>query len=41
MTVQINYKNLSSKIKSTNLVLFVDEKYNIKGLKKHISKYEF
>ena len=41
MTVQINYKSLSSKIKATNLVLFVDEKYNINGLKKHISKYEF
>ncbi len=41
MTVQINYKSLSSKIKATNLVLFVDEKFNIKGLKKHISKYEF
>ena len=41
MTVQINYKGLSSKIKATNLVLFVDEKFNIEGLKKHISKYEF
>ena len=41
MTVQINYKSPSSKIKATNLVLFVDEKFNIKGLKKHISTYEF
>ena len=41
MTIQINYKSLSSKIKATNLVLFVDEKFNIKALKKHISEYEF
>ena len=41
MTVQINYKSLGSKIKANNLVLFVDEKFDIKGLKKHISKYEF
>ncbi len=41
MTVQINYKGSSSKIKATNLVLFVDEKFNIQGLKKHISKNEF
>ncbi len=41
MTVQINYKSSSSKIKATNLVLFVDEKFNIQGLKKHISKNEF
>ena len=41
MTVQINYKNISSKKVSSNLVLFVDEKFNISGLKKHISNSEF
>ncbi len=41
MTVQINYKNSSSKKNSSNLVLFVDEKFNINGLKKHISNSEF
>ena len=41
MTVQINYKNISSKKVSSNLVLFVDEKFNISGLKNHISNPEF
>jgi len=41
MTVQINYKSSSSKNISSNLVLFVDEKFNITGLKKHISNSEF
>ena len=34
MTVQINYKTSNSKKVSSNLVLFVDEKFNIRGLKK-------
>ena len=41
MAVQINYKNSSSKKVSTNLVLFVDEKFNISQLKKYISNFEF
>ena len=41
MTIQINYKYKGSSKTSTNLVLFVDEKFNIGGLKKHISNYEF
>ena len=41
MTVQINYKNSGSKKNSSNLILFVDEKFNISGLKKHISDTEF
>ena len=41
MTVQINYKSASSKKNSSNLVLFVDEKFNISGLKKDISNSEF
>jgi leucyl aminopeptidase len=40
MSVQINYKNNNFKKNSSNLVLFVDEKFNISGLKKHISKSE-
>ena len=40
MPVQINYKNKLSK-KLTDIILFVDENYNISGLKKHISKQEF
>ena len=38
MTVQVLYKN---KDNSNNLVLFVDEGFNINGLKKHISNTEF
>src|SRR5210317_1770821 len=41
MTVQINYKSNTLKKVSSNLVLFVDEKFNISGLKKYISNSEF
>ena len=41
MAVQINYKSSGSKNVSSNVVLFVDEKFNIGGLKKHISNSEF
>jgi leucyl aminopeptidase len=41
MTIQINYKNNSSKKPSGNLVLFVDQNFNISGLKKYISNIEF
>ena len=41
MSVQINYKNSGLKIVSGNVVLFVDEKFNISGLKKIISNTEF
>ena len=41
MTVQINYKNNGSNKASSNLVLFVDEKFNISVLKKYISSSEF
>ena len=41
MSVKINYKSASTKQKNSNLVLFVDEKLNISGLKKHISSSEF
>jgi len=38
MTVQVLYKN---KYKSSNIVLFVEENFNIGGLKKYISNDEF
>jgi leucyl aminopeptidase len=41
MPVQINYKNSTPKQISSNLVLFVDEKFNISGLNKYISNSEF
>ena len=41
MTVKINYKNSSLKKVFSNLVLFVDEKFNISRLKKYISNSEF
>jgi leucyl aminopeptidase len=41
MTIQINYKKNTSIKASSNLILFVDEKFNIGGLKKCISTNEF
>ena len=41
MSIQINYKAGPSKKKSSNLVLFVDENFNITGLKKLISNEEY
>jgi len=41
MAIQINYKNSGFKAGSGNLILFVDEKFNISDLRKHISKTEF
>ena len=41
MTIQINYKNISSKKDLTNLVLFVDENFSINNLKKYLSNLEF
>ena len=41
MSVTINYKGNSSKKKSSNLILFSDEKFTISSLKKHISKNEY
>ena len=41
MTIQINYKSTGSKKILTNLVLFVDENFNINSLKKHLSNLEF
>ena len=41
MTIQINYKNNSPKNISSNIVLFVDEKFNINSVKKYISNTEY
>ena len=41
MTILINHKYRNLKKNPKNLVLFVDEKFNLSGLKKNISKTEF
>ena len=41
MTVEINYKNKTSLKNSINNVLFVDERFNLLGLKKHLSNTEY
>ena len=40
MSIKINYKSDGSKKNSNNLVLFVDENFNISGLKKYVSNTE-
>ena len=41
MSIKINYSNKFTSKSSTNLVLFVDQNFNISGLKKIISSIEF
>jgi len=41
MSIKINYKNNVSKKDLSNLVLFVDEKFDLSGLKKNISINEY
>ena len=41
MTIAINYKKKASKKNTTNIILFVDEKYNISSLKNHILSSEY
>ena len=41
MTIAINYEKKASKKNSTNIILFVDEKYNISSLKNHILSSEY
>ena len=41
MSIQINFKNYGSNKTPANLVLFVDEKFNISNLKKYLSNSEF
>ena len=40
MSIEISYKKYKSNNKIANLILFVDEKYNIAPQKKHFNKYE-
>jgi hypothetical protein len=37
MTIKINYKNNSIKKSSINFALFVDENFNVNGLKENTS----
>ena len=41
MSIKINYSNKTINNTPTNIVLFVDEKFNVKSLKKYISEKEF
>ncbi len=41
MSIKLSIKKTSSRKTNANLVLFVDEKFNIKPLKKNISGFEF
>ena len=41
MTITINYKKNTSKKKISNIVLFVDEKFDTRSIKKNISSSEF
>ena len=41
MSIRINFKKNITKKASSNLVLFTDEKYSTKSLKKYISSLEF
>ena len=41
MSIKINYSNKFTSKSSTNLVLFVDEKFDITSLKKIVSNTEF
>ena len=41
MSIKINYKNKGPKNPAANLVLFVEEKFNINSLKKFISNTEY
>ena len=41
MSIKINYTHKVSNRTSGNLTIFVDERFNINGLKKHLSSSEF
>ena len=41
MTVKINYKTTNTKKNTNNIVLFVDENFNLNGIKKYISNSEY
>ena len=41
MSIEINYKNNIPNKSATNLILFVDDNFDISTLKKYLSKLEF
>ena len=41
MSIKINYSKKTNGTANGNLVLFVDEKFNINGVKKYLSNSEF
>jgi leucyl aminopeptidase len=41
MNIKVNFKKQVLSKSNTNLILFADEKFNISGLKKHISSTEY
>ena len=41
MSIKINYSNKKIAKSFNNLLLFVDENFNIKGLKQYVSNSEF
>ena len=41
MKIEINFKNRISDISTGNIILFVDEKLNITGLKNFLSNIEY
>ena len=41
MSVSVSYKNNYSKKKPTNIILFVNEEFNLSNLRNHISKNEY
>ena len=41
MSILINYTNRLPKKNRSNLILFVDEKFNVSSLKKHVSHSDY
>ena len=41
MSISINYKYISNNKNNSNDILFVDEKFNVLNIKKHISSSEY
>ena len=41
MNIKINFKKQGFSKSDANLILFADEKFNVTGLKKHISNSEY
>ena len=41
MSVNIVYKNIKAKKPISNLIFFIDDKYNLANIKKNISNKEF